>query len=232
MARSSLRLDVGCGRNKREGFVGVDIIEGVDVVCDVSTDDLPFAEGSVDELFTSHCLEHIDRQNLYHVFREFTRVARDGTRLEIWHPYGFHGDAHIFGHRNVLTEQVYYHLCVTHQEFWTESLRGRWQLDEVRYNVDAATVVDLAQRRVDLDYAINYLHDVVREIGFVIHIQKGSPTREAASFQRVVCVGNRDRIDRVLSTGPYVGLKGRLPTPVRRALRFPARVVKRMLRPG
>ena len=40
----SLKIDLGCGSNKKEGYVGVDILDvpGVDYVTDLSKDPLPF----------------------------------------------------------------------------------------------------------------------------------------------------------------------------------------------
>lgn len=55
-----VKLDLGCGPNKREGFLGVDALgfSGVDVVLDL-TKDWPWAEGSVDEVHSSHFVEHL-----------------------------------------------------------------------------------------------------------------------------------------------------------------------------
>lgn len=70
-----LEIDVGCGNAKRPGFVGWTSSRGADHLCDLSLEPLPFSDGSVDHLFSSHCLEHIPPDRLAHVFREFTRVA-------------------------------------------------------------------------------------------------------------------------------------------------------------
>lgn len=53
-----LRLNIGAGHLPKEGFVNVDMRElpGIDVVA--QADDLPFAEGSIDEIFSSHTVEH------------------------------------------------------------------------------------------------------------------------------------------------------------------------------
>ena len=79
-----IRLDLGCGNAKRPGFVGLDMFPGeqVDHVLDLTADPFPFADDTVDEVFSAHFLEHIEEPN--HVFSEIGRVCRDGARIEFW----------------------------------------------------------------------------------------------------------------------------------------------------
>ncbi len=55
------KLDLGCGPKKRAGYVGVDALPapGVDYVIDIETEPLPFPDGSVSHVFSSHCPEHL-----------------------------------------------------------------------------------------------------------------------------------------------------------------------------
>lgn len=61
---AGLRLNLGCGHLPREGFINVDMREltGVDVVAPV--DDLPFEPGTIDEIHSSHLLEHFPQEQL------------------------------------------------------------------------------------------------------------------------------------------------------------------------
>lgn len=56
-----IKLDIACGQNKREGFVGVDIAAapGVDIVHNLNLYPWPFADNSVEEAHCSHYIEHI-----------------------------------------------------------------------------------------------------------------------------------------------------------------------------
>lgn len=56
-----IRLDLGSGSRPRDGFLGVDIAElpGVKTFDLVSGSRWPWADGSVDELCSSHFIEHI-----------------------------------------------------------------------------------------------------------------------------------------------------------------------------
>jgi predicted SAM-dependent methyltransferase len=62
--RGRLRLNVGSGSLAVDGYVNVDAraIDGVDVVADVA--DLPFDDGSVEEVRSSHVLEHFPEEEL------------------------------------------------------------------------------------------------------------------------------------------------------------------------
>jgi hypothetical protein len=200
-----LRVDIGCGDKKREGFIGVDLLDSADVKCDIAVERLPFENDSVEHIFSSHCVEHIVQDRLWHVFCEFTRVAADDALIEVWHPYALHRDAHVFGHVNYLTEEIYYHIGYIHPEFYQRGFGGpRWVLEEVRYHLERPVLDDLRSRDLDLEYGINYLHNVVKELGVFIRVEKGDPRRDKGAFKRTVCVDGRDGQLTVLSTGPYV----------------------------
>jgi hypothetical protein len=83
-----LRLDLGCGKNKRPGFTGVDrrAFEGVDVVTDLTTA-WPWADSSVDEIHMSHILEHFTGVERVHIFNEMHRVLVKGGKAQIITPH-------------------------------------------------------------------------------------------------------------------------------------------------
>ncbi len=54
-----VKLDLGGGQSPKEGFTNVDIYDGADVVHDLFTFPYPFEDGSVDEIYCSHFIEHI-----------------------------------------------------------------------------------------------------------------------------------------------------------------------------
>lgn len=90
-----LKLNLGCGKAKCEGYINVDIEPSVnpDLVCDFRKG-LPFEDNSVDNIILIHTIEHIEekfhRQLLMHIQRvlkkdcyficaypEFTRCAQN-----------------------------------------------------------------------------------------------------------------------------------------------------------
>ena len=77
-------LDLGAGQSKREGFKGVDKYEapGVDIVCDLLSFPWPFEDNSVDEVHSSHFLEHVDGVDRLPFFNELYRVMKPGATAQ------------------------------------------------------------------------------------------------------------------------------------------------------
>lgn len=79
-----MKVDVGCGSAKRPGYIGIDLHdqEGVDIVCNVVKDGMPFEEGELDEIYTHHFLEHVARDEVIPLLKEFHRVLKkDGQAV-------------------------------------------------------------------------------------------------------------------------------------------------------
>ncbi len=86
----SIRLNLGCGLNKMPGFVNCDSDPAVkpDKLFDL-TRRFPFKDNSVDEVFTSHTLEHIPQDILLNkTLPEMWRVCKAGAKVTIVAPYG------------------------------------------------------------------------------------------------------------------------------------------------
>lgn len=83
--RKLVKLDLGCGKSKREGFVGVDCrnFDGVDQVVDLRKP-WPWGEESVSEAHCSHFIEHLTAPERIHFVNELHRVlVPGGTALVI-----------------------------------------------------------------------------------------------------------------------------------------------------
>ncbi len=91
-----LRLNIGCGRDIRPGWVNVDSarLPGVDIVQDLETlrdTPLPIADNSVDEFLLCHVIEHI--RDPLGMMQELYRVAKPDAKLVAQCPYGSSDDA-------------------------------------------------------------------------------------------------------------------------------------------
>lgn len=84
-----MKLDLGCGKAKREGFTGVDVLpfEGVDVVCNLGSDRWPWDDDSVDEVNASHFVEHLKPAERFHFANELHRVLKKGGKCQITTPH-------------------------------------------------------------------------------------------------------------------------------------------------
>jgi SAM-dependent methyltransferase len=214
-----LRLDLGCGNAKRPGFVGLDVFPGeqVDHVLDLTADPFPFADDTVDEVFSAHFLEHIEEPN--HVFSEIGRVCRDGARIEFWTPYAWTNEAFLYGHLHGITEEMWTHLGLSHRDIYAAMLRGHWLLVRFIFVIDQVIIDDLARHDVELDFAVRYYKGVVREFGVEAEYRA-----DLATPARVP-----ERVYATERFGPRTGLGGGATPPNRSRWRRGASKVKRTL---
>lgn len=91
-----MKLNLGCGGNRMEGYTGVDILPGpaVDVVHDLLVFPWPFEAGAVEDTFCSHFIEHIplvtlpNGQDLFFAFfDELYRVMAVGAKATFIAPW-------------------------------------------------------------------------------------------------------------------------------------------------
>lgn len=154
-----MKLDLGSGPRPREGFTGVDVCEAPEVVrCDLALGMLwPFEDSSVDELFSSHFIEHIPAENvlveekndapegwkhkdaLFFFFDECYRVAKPGARFTIvWPALKSSAAFQDPTHRRFLPLEFTHYL----------SREGRKALRVEQYNVSCDWIVEDSQLRV------------------------------------------------------------------------------------
>jgi SAM-dependent methyltransferase len=81
-----VRIDLGCGRAKIPGTIGLDnaAVPGVDVLGDMRYG-LPFRDNSADALYAYHVLEHFD--DFLGIMGEIWRVCRHGATVHIKVPH-------------------------------------------------------------------------------------------------------------------------------------------------
>ena len=72
-------LNVGCGPNLVEAYINLDYAwrPGLDLCCDI-TRGIALPDGSLDGIYTEHCLEHISFQQCLKVLKEFHRLLKPG----------------------------------------------------------------------------------------------------------------------------------------------------------
>src|SRR3989344_8665689 len=82
-----MKLNLGCGKEILSGYVNVDKLRlsGVDIVHNLDNFPYPFKDNSVDEIFVSHFLEHV--QDLPRVMEEFGRICKNGAVIKIRVPH-------------------------------------------------------------------------------------------------------------------------------------------------
>ena len=83
----SIKLDIGCGDYKKEGYIGIDRFSrpGVDLVIELETQQLPYENNTVDEIYCSHLIEHLS--DPIKLIEEFNRVLKIGGKLTLIVPH-------------------------------------------------------------------------------------------------------------------------------------------------
>lgn len=71
-----MRLNLGCGEKRLDGYVNVDACGEPDVRCDLASFPWPWPDGSVDEVLAEHFLEHV--ADYERTVLEVSRVLRPG----------------------------------------------------------------------------------------------------------------------------------------------------------
>ncbi len=80
-------LDVGCGRNKRPGAIGVDNNPNTaaDALADINGGRLPFQDGVFDRVELIHVIEHVE--DVVRTIEELHRVCRPGGIIRLETPH-------------------------------------------------------------------------------------------------------------------------------------------------
>jgi len=84
----ALRLNLGCGSKKLEGYMNIDGNPKAkpNLLLDV-TKGLPFKDNSVEEIRASHLLEHLEGEAFFNLMKEAYRVLRKGGVFIITVPH-------------------------------------------------------------------------------------------------------------------------------------------------
>lgn len=82
-SKKVVRLNLGCGGKKKEGYTGVDIFRGVNIEQMFSIDSIPYVDKSVTAIYSEHVLEHLTFKGTEVAIKEFYRVLKDGGELHL-----------------------------------------------------------------------------------------------------------------------------------------------------
>lgn len=102
---SELKINLGCGKDKKPVFVNVDFYGNPDIKHDLNKFPYPFKKNSVIYISCKHVLEHLKEPEEF--FREIYRILKIGGRAEIIVPHYKHFTSYCnFGHRGFYHENA------------------------------------------------------------------------------------------------------------------------------
>jgi hypothetical protein len=89
---SGLRLNLGCGMKRFDGYVNVDRFGEPDLRHDLEVVPWPWPDDSVSEIILEHVLEHLGRDTIVYleIWKELYRVCQDGATIRIFVPHHRH----------------------------------------------------------------------------------------------------------------------------------------------
>lgn len=122
------KLNLGCGEQKKEGYVNVDWspLNRPDVVHDLNVLPYPFEDASFDEIEIFHVLEHLDKP--FAVMKELHRILKRGGSLHVKVPHFSRGFTHAeHAHGFDVTFPLYFR-----KDFTTSGFYGvEFQLEKI-----------------------------------------------------------------------------------------------------
>lgn len=144
-----MKIDLGCGRRKHEGYYGIDCqqLPGVDLVCDCNQR-IPLEDNCADEIIANDLLEHIDNNKRIHIMTEIWRLLKPGGKFTSSTPNAALGEGAFQD--------------PTHLSFWSKNSFLYYTHDayralygiQAKFEVEALTVTPLNQINVSWVKAI------------------------------------------------------------------------------
>ena len=82
-----MKLNIGCGNKKIDGYLGVDKTrcDAADYICDLENEKLPFEDNAIEAIILDNVIEHF--YDIPKVLNELVRVCKTGAMIKIITPH-------------------------------------------------------------------------------------------------------------------------------------------------
>lgn len=185
-----MKLNLGCGFDKRDDYVNVDNFTecAPDLVVDLERVPWPFETDSVDAVLMKHVLEHLGRETavFFGVIKELYRVCKPGATIVVHVPHYLH--LNFFSdptHVRAITPLTFRLLSKRLNRQWIEQKVGNSMLGlalDVDFDITSCTLIyekEWQERlkagevsRDELNLATRMYANVVREYQITLQVVK------------------------------------------------------------
>ena len=128
---TNLKIELGGGTRPRgDGFANIDIVPEADFQWNLNKAPFPFPDESVNEVYSSHCLEHLECP--HKTLHEIARICKIGSTVEIRVPHPASHMAMCAGHLHVLSPMMVDNMDIHFPELHWKGPR-RLKLRDLKY---------------------------------------------------------------------------------------------------
>jgi predicted SAM-dependent methyltransferase len=84
-----MKLNLGCGKHKLDGYLNVDISGNPDLIFDLETFPYPWEDNSITEIKMTHVLEHLceSKKDFKKMIQELYRICKNSATIDIVVPH-------------------------------------------------------------------------------------------------------------------------------------------------
>jgi SAM-dependent methyltransferase len=159
--QQGIRIDIGCGGNKQDGFVGIDYrkLPGVDIVHDLEKFPWPLPDECASLAMSSHVVEHINPHGgvFLRFMDEAWRILKPGGQFMIATPYaGSPGYWQDPTHCNGCNEMTwaYFDPMEAGGHLYKIYQPKPWKIESSTWNIAGNMEVLLVKRKDDKSYHV------------------------------------------------------------------------------
>lgn len=167
-----MKLNLGCGKKKIDGFVNCDIDKSMnpDKIIDLSKK-LPFKDNTIDEVFTSHTLEHIPKNVLVNTtLPEIWRVCKNGAILKIIVP--FMDSQNVLNHVTRFNRDTFNNWCKEKYNYSNDSFPFNFSFELIEFEYGVSKIWGWIFRLIPLKLWQGIWEHLVAECRVTMKVRK------------------------------------------------------------
>lgn len=118
-SKQSIKLNLGCGKVHKQGYINADMVEPADIIFDVR-EGIPYKDNNFDRIEADNLLEHFSPEEFIFVMNEIHRVIKKGGVFWVRVPNAldwFDGAAGDFTHKKFFVPRSFNYFETGNQQY-------------------------------------------------------------------------------------------------------------------